>query len=142
MLVGNENIKQIGDDVSAIELRSINESLMTKRHQVEREKHEALKVEIVSHLITETVVKKQIVQNMLDDVALTVTQVQSLSDVYTQLNASDRLKLTKVIKVNLRTKKEKKVWEALSDTDKLFVSLFMSDDQRKRYEASLDRLKS
>lgn len=140
MLVRDETMTRKSYETNKRKSPVINEPQMTKRHQLESAKHDVLKHQIVSYLITETLVKQPIVQSIQDDIALTVPQVNSLVDIYKELSEENQFKLTKVVKLNLRTKKEKSYWEALSDQEKAFVSLFMSDDQRKRYEQTLDVL--
>lgn len=141
MILGSECIrlmtKQCNEDVD-----TICEAIMHrhKSHRIDPKILADLKQQVLQVMSTYYANSSQqdcVTALVRDDIALTVMQIQSLMSLYERLECTDQSAMRKVIKLNLRTKEEKRHLMGLNESEQAFIWLFMSEDQRKRYRTSM-----
>lgn len=111
-----------------------------KSHRIDPEKLSILKQQVLQAMTScddDDAKKDSIVALIRDDIALNVVQIQALMHFYNGLDCNDQSAMRKVIKLNLRTKDEKRHLMSLNENEQAFIWLFMSEDQRKRYRDSM-----
>lgn len=111
-----------------------------KSHRIDPKKLASLKqqvLQVMTSFYDDDAKNDSIVALIRDDIALNVVQLQAMMGFYNGLDCDDQSAMRKVIKLNLRTKEEKRHLMDLNENEQAFIWLFMSEDQRKRYRESM-----
>lgn len=141
MIIGSECIENLGNHTD-LEMAKIHNNVQCRKKigRLDPEKQMVLKKSVLQNMekwCNDSPLECSVINMVRDNFALSVLQVRSLLAIYQLSDEKNQKAMRQIIKVNLRTKREKLDWLDLSNQDKKFVHLFMSEDQRKRYRVMM-----